>query len=218
MTLAIVRLPHVGQRVSHTRHHWRTITTRLASSGPVSAAAAFRRTYAATARRARTASPSALRVRPALRVARPTPSLPSPCASAVGLPSASSSRDDLHAPTAVRALEPIRRGMGVGVGSQTNTDRRATGYTSRVGGVSHSVPHGRHRVHLDGRTLAKDQDGARRHANSHRNFVCVGARSTRGLPFCGLLHEPPPASPTSAKPAARRLVPPSCGSVYVTSR
>ena len=44
---------------------------------------------------------------------------------------------------------------------------------------------------------------------SHRSFVCVGWVSTRGRD--PRLHEPPPASPMSVHPDARRLEPPSSG-------
>jgi len=53
---------------------------------------------------------------------------------------------------------------------------------------------------------------------SHRSFRWVGCSSARTRPQRGRCQRPPPASPTSVKPAARSDAPPSSGSVYVTRR
>src|SRR5690606_15047136 len=49
--------------------------------------------------------------------------------------------------------------------------------------------------------------------HSQRNLGFVGCLSTRGRPQLGRFHVPPPALPTHLAPAARRLAPPSSGSV-----
>ena len=50
---------------------------------------------------------------------------------------------------------------------------------------------------------------------SQRIFSWVGWVSTRGR--LGHDHDPPPALPMHRHPDARRLAPPSSGSVYVTN-